>query len=255
MFSELCKIIRASFNRKLILYEIVVFSFTIFGTFPNLIIKLLCLPVFFVAGILFVPILTSRFASQLRLILSSGKEIRIPISNEIEDLSRRMGVQLEEVRIRGDLCNAFVRGKTLVLGIKLLERLSLVERQAVVAHELGHVKERHGLVRFLSLIPLSIIPMWSWAKLNSPIFFTESLTLTTLTIMMSISFLAYIIVVMIPINWTLELRADRISARYVGKENIKSALLAITDKENLEESSEDHPSISERIKYINKLEI
>ena len=57
---------------------------------------------------------------------------------------------------------------------------------------------------------------------------------------------------MIPINWWLEGRADKIAAKYVGKEYIKSALLTLADKKNLNEPSETHPPIMKRIKLIEK---
>lgn len=76
-----------------------------------------------------------------------------------------------------------------------------------------------------------------------------------LTIMVGIALLAYMTIVMTPINWYLEVRADRIAARFTGKKNIKSALLTFANKEKLGMSSETHPSISERVKLIEKLRI
>lgn len=146
-------------------------------------------------------------------------------------------------------------GKILVLGEETLERLDFNKIQAVVAHESGHIKEKHGVFRFLSMVLLLLIPWYSWSRLYSPIFFTESLTQIMLTIMVSIAFMAYMAFAMMPVNWYLEARADRIAARFVGKEHIKSALLALGQRENLDEPSEDHPSISERIKLIEKLKI
>ncbi len=252
MLGELWNFIKVSFKKRLVLYEIVGISFTLFGTFPNLLVKLLCLAVFSVAGGLFMKILTSQFISQLRLIIAHKNREKFPISNEIADLAKQMNVQVKELGIVKE-CTAYVLGKSIVLGIELLKRLTFNERQAVVAHELGHIKEKHILLRFVLMIPLLAIPLYSWRIIYSPIFLTESLTHIIITIMVIIAFLAYITLVMIPISWYLEARADRIAARFAGKKNIKSALLTIAKKEKLGMPSETHPSISERVKLIEKL--
>lgn len=255
MLSGLWNVIRASFNRRLALYEIVVVSLTLFGALPNPLTKLPFLAIFLVAGGLFMAIFTLNMLSKLRLVFSRKKEADIPIPVEIRELEKRIGSKIRRVKIRAELCNAFVRARSMVLGFELLERLSFDELLAVVAHELGHIKEKHGLIRVFAMFPLLLIPWYSWSRLTSPIFFTESLTYIIITVMLGISFLAYTVLVMIPINWYLEVRADRIAARFVGKESIKSALLALVSKENLLEPSEDHPSISERVKLIEKLRI
>ncbi len=70
--------------------------------------------------------------------------------------------------------------------------------------------------------------------------------------MVNIGLLAFILVTMIVPNWILEFKADRIAAKFAGKENIKSALLKFVNKEDYEEPSETHPSIAERVKRIDK---
>ncbi|MFQ6065373.1 MAG: M48 family metalloprotease, partial [Candidatus Bathyarchaeia archaeon] len=128
------------------------------------------------------------------------------------------------------------------------------KRQAVVAHELGHIKQRFILWRLAPMIPLLLLPFYAWWQLTTPIFFTEQVTHIMVTIMVAIAFLVYIRTVMIPVNWVLEAGADKIGAKFVGKENMISALLALGSKEEYDESSETHPSISERVKLIDKLE-
>jgi Zn-dependent protease with chaperone function len=75
-----------------------------------------------------------------------------------------------------------------------------------------------------------------------------------ISVLTSIAMLAYMMVVMIPIDWYLEVRADRIAARFVGKEHIKSALLVLSRSSDPEEPSEDHPPITGRLKLIEKLQ-
>jgi len=253
MLGELVNFIRLSFGKRMILYEIVVLSLTVYGTFPDLTIKLVGFSVCVITSGLFLPIFTSQFVSQLRVIIAHRSIPKIPISNEIANLAERMNVQVKELGlVKG--CTAYVIGKCLVLGKELLERLTYDERQAVVAHELAHIRQRYIFWRIALTSPLLAIPLYSWWRISSPIFFTEWLTHIIITIMLFIGLLAYISMVMIPINWYLEVGADGTAARFAGKNNIKSALLNLVDKEKHEVQSETHPSISERVKRIEKLE-
>jgi len=249
MLGELWHFIKVGFMKRLILYETIVLSLISFGTFPNLMIKYVSFFVFCVASGLFIYIFSLQFVSQLQQILEYKNREKFPVSKEIAELSRKMEVQVKELGIVNG-CTAYVIGKSLVLGIELLKRLTFNERQAVVAHELGHIKEKHVIFRFILTIPLLAIPLNSWSRLCSPIFFTESLTHIIVTIMVNIALLAYIMLIMIPVNWYSEVRADRIAARFAGKENIKSALLTLAKKEKLGMPSETHPSISERVKLV-----
>jgi len=56
----------------------------------------------------------------------------------------------------------------------------------------------------------------------------------------------------LPIQWELEKRADRAAVKYVGREAIKSALLALEKGERMNEPSETHPPTSNRIKWIDE---
>lgn len=254
MLREFWNIVRVSFKKRFILYYLVVLSMTLFGSFPSLVVKFAAFGVLVAASVLFIPVFTSQFISAIRQFLVHRSRVKLPISNEIVDLSKRVGAHVKELGIvRG--CTAYVLGKSLVLGTELLDRLTFDERQAVVAHELGHIKRKHAIFRVILLTPLLAVLLFSWSRLYSPIFFTESITQIILTIMMNIAMLAFVMLAMIPINWYIELEADRIAARCAGKENIKSALLKLANKKNLKEPSETHPSIAERIKAIDKLRI
>jgi len=254
MLREFWNIVRLSFKKRFIIYYVVVLSLTLFGTFPSLIVRFAALAVFLGATILFVPIFTSQFVTTLRLILAHRKRVRLPVSFEIAALSKRMSVDVKELGIvKG--CTAYVKGKCLVLGKELLEDFTFHQRQAVVGHELGHIKEKHALLRLVLLAPLLSVPLFIWSRLSSPIFFSESLTQLILVVMWNIAALAYVVLVAIPVNWYLELRADRAAAKFVGKEHIKSALLKLGKKKSLKEPSETHPSIADRVKAIDKLEV
>lgn len=253
MLREFWNIVRINFKKRFILYYLIVWTMTLFVTLPILVVKFVAFAIFVAASVLFVPIFTSQIISQVSMILAFKGREKFPVFSEISDLARRIGVYVKEVGIvRGR--NAFVFMGIVVLGKELLDRLTFDERQAVVAHELGHIKEKHGLFRAILPIPLLAVPFYAWSRLSSPIFFSEWLTQAILIAMLNIALLAFVMLVVIPLNWYLEVRADRIAARFMGKENIKSALLKLVNKKDLKEASETHPSVAQRIKLIDELD-
>jgi len=255
MLSELWRFFKANFSKRLAIYTIVVMSLTFFGSIPSLFVKLLLFPVFTVAAGLFLVIFGRLFLLPgVQQILAYRKSQIIEIPDEIVFLSNHIGVKIEKIRIAEGLRNAYVIGGAIVLGKKLLEELNLAEILAVIAHELAHKKGKHLLLRFLIMIPFVSLAMYSWSRLYSPIFFTKSFTQIVLTIMVNIGLLAFMLVTMIVPNWILEFKADETAAKFVGKENMKSALLKLVNKENYEEPSETHPSVAERVKRLDKLQ-
>jgi STE24 endopeptidase len=251
MLREFWNIIK-SFKKRFISYYLAVLAMTIFGTFPLMIVKLGAFVVFIVASAFFLPVAASHFIWTLKQFALHRSRVKLPVSAEISVLSKEAGVEVKELGIvKAD--TAYVMGKSLVFGIDLLKKLNFDERQAVVAHELGHVKRKHVVVRSVWLVLLFTVLMLSWSKLYSPIFFSESITQIILTVMLNISVLAFLFLVMIPINWYIEQDADRFAAKLVGKEHIKSALLKFANEKSIEEPSETHPSIAERVKRIEKL--
>jgi len=252
MLREFWNVIR-SFKKRFVLYYLVVLAMTLFGTFPLMIVKLGAFVVFMVASALFLPVAASHFILTFRQFAVHRSRVKLPVSAEILYLAKKAGVEVKELGIvKAD--TAYVMGKSLVLGTYLLKKLSFDERQAVVAHELGHIKRRHVVIRCVWLVPLLALLMLSWSNLYVPIFVSESITQIILTVMLNISGLAFLLMVLIPINWYIEQDADKFAAKLVGKEHIKSALLKFVEGKNFEEPSETHPSIAERVKRIDKLD-
>jgi len=252
MLREFWNVIR-SFKKRFVLYYLVVLAMTLFGTFPLMIVKLGAFVVFMVASALFLPVAASHFILTFRQFAVHRSRVKLPVSAEILYLAKKAGVEVKELGIvKAD--TAYVMGKSLVLGTDLVKKLSFDERQAVVAHELGHIKRRHVVIRCVWLVPLLALLMLSWSNLYVPIFVSESITQIILTVMLNISGLAFLLMVLIPINWYIEQDADKFAAKLVGKEHIKSALLKFVEGKNFEEPSETHPSIAERVKRIDKLD-
>jgi len=252
MLREFWDVIK-SFKKRFALYCLVVLAMTLFGSFPLIVVRLGAFIIFVAASAVFLPVAASQFISTIRQFAMHRSREKLPISTEISNLSKKAGVKVKELGIvRAN--TAYVLGKSLVLGTQLLEKLSLDERQAVVAHELGHVKRKHAIIRSVLLAPLLAVLLWSWSRFNSPVFFSESITQIILTTMLYISVLAFQFMAIIPINWYVEQDADRFAAKLIGKEHMTSALLKFANGRNFEEPSETHPSIAERVRRISKLD-
>jgi Zn-dependent protease with chaperone function len=254
MIGDLWRLIKIGFKKRFTIYYSVDLSLIFFGAFPFLVLKLIAFAAFIIAGTFFVSIFASQFISQVKQLWAHRKRTRMPVTKEIAALSNLTGAKLKDLGFVKEE-TAYVFGKSLVLGIDLVKKLSVVERQAVVAHELGHIRERHGLWKIGSIFPIIGFGLYSFSKFSSPIFFNEPTTQAICTIMLNIGMLALVMFATIPVNWYLELRADRFAARFAGKENIKSALSKLGTARSRQEASETHPSISERLKALDKLKL
>lgn len=254
MLHSLWRLFKAGFKGRLIIYESLVISLVFFGSLPNMMLRLFSLLMFILLCGMFIPIFTSLFVSQLRLILAYRKREKIPFPLEITDMLQKWGVKIKDCGIvKG--CTAYVFNNSLVLGKELLMRLTFDELKAVIAHEFGHLKGKHTLLRAGITAPLLIIPLYSWSRLYFPIVFSELATQIMLNTMVNIALLAYFVVVMIPGNWISEFKADEFAAKHAGKENMIAALLELTKEEKVNNDSETHPSTSNRVKHLEKLKL
>ncbi len=255
MLGEILRFIKASFNKRLLLYFAVVLTFTMFGSIPFIQIKFPFLFAFIAATGLFLIVLSKIFIiPTFKIFLLSRKGISLPVPEQIKELSNRMGTSLSKIRIiKSEERNAFATPKCITFTDQLLKDLAHNEIMAVAAHELGHLRGRHAFYRILFLM-LGVIPApLVWAKFTTPILFNEAFTQVLFQGMMEVALLAFAIVMMIPVCWVTEIRADEAAARFAGKENIKSALLKLTEKRDATQPSETHPSIQERIKHIDEM--
>lgn len=243
MLREFLKFIK-SFKKRFALCYIVVLAANIFGTFPFLLIKLFALSVFFVSSVFFLPVAFSFFVSVFKQFSLHRSRVKIPLSVEIAELAKMIGVTINELALV-KANNAYVVGGSLVLGTELVEKLNYDERQAVIAHELGHIKRRHMIIKSVFLgLSLGLFTL-SWSNFRFPIIFSELVTQIILTFVLNTAGFAFMLLILIPINWWAEFDADQFAARLVGKGHIRSALLKIVDADKLEEPSETHPSVAE----------
>lgn len=231
-FKRLAKL---NFKGRMFLYASVVVSATFFNVFLHPMMKLFWVLVFIIFAEIFVFIYSRNLTTIIALLKHKNRDI--PVPEEFSDLARKIGVEIKKYQLADGLDNAYVIGKNVVLGSGLLEKLTKEECMAVLAHEFGHIREKHVAVKFLFASPVLMLAYYSWINLPQA--------------MLAIAFLAYLLVILTPINWYLELRADRIAKEFVGKEFMQSALLKLSEKTDRNEPSETHPPVQGR---INRLE-
>jgi Zn-dependent protease with chaperone function len=176
-----------------------------------------------------------RYINQMGLLFRT-KAVERPLPKEIVSLARRMGLKIQKMKTVPNVCNAYVRGKQLFVGEDLLKKLDMSQLKAVCAHEFGHIKGRHTLIQTLYLLPIITYLCLFWQNLPA--------------IILELGIFAYMIMMLMPLQWEFEKRADYAGVKYVGKEEMKSALLMLETKETLDEPSETHPATSKRLKWI-----
>jgi Zn-dependent protease with chaperone function len=147
MLREALNFVKIGLKGRIMLSFAIVVSYTFFAGLPGM-FKIIPLSCFIISSGVYFAIFIHQFVPSIRLSLDKKNELSIPMLAEVAELSKAIGTEIKEIKIRNKMCNAFVRGKTLVLGMELLKRLDPVECKAVVAHELGHIKGKHRAILF-----------------------------------------------------------------------------------------------------------
>ncbi len=169
--------------------------------------------------------------------LRSGKGVEWkPLTPGMRKIAEDMGVRIREFGVMDGLDNAFSLPlfKKVVIGRPLYESLGEKALEAVFAHELAHVKERHNLVPTLA-IPMIMSQLLLWLTLPMQLFVIAGLAFSRLA--------------MIPFNWMVELRADEVAARVTGRNDMIEALKNL-DGVRMDEPSETHPPLRRRIEKL-----
>jgi STE24 endopeptidase len=205
-----------------------------------------------------------------------------PLKERIQNLVKRVGVNAKEVFVvdgskRSKHANAYFTGfgknRRIVLYDTLLQQLNEDEIEAVLAHELGHLKHKHVLKGlFLSLL-LSLLFFYVlgllavdpdfYMKLGIPFNFMLPTGGTALILFMLV--MPYVVFVFSPFgSWFSrkhEFEADRFAAHYSKAEYLASGLLKLY-KENAASVVSDplyvlfyasHPPIIQRLEALKQL--
>ena len=200
-------------------------------------------------------------------ISSKGLELEDPkLVERILSLAKEMGVRVERIAILSwkklKVANALQVGPkrfSIYLSDYLIENLKLVEVEAVVAHELAHVKKRHLLKVLLFTLTFVLtginLLLYSWVKRGNPISYTTTIA--------GILFLLAESIASNSLARRFELEADALSAQILGSpEPMISALQRIaelnltpTKYPRIIEWALPHPSTETRIEKLKMIEM
>src|SRR5207244_1961461 len=107
---------------------------------------------------------SKRTVGWLRTIITFTRRKRIrwiSLTPEMQKIAKEMGVKISRVGVVDDLHNAVSMPflKQIIIGKPLFDSLDDKKLEAVFAHELAHVKEKHNLV-VLAALPVIMAQLW-----------------------------------------------------------------------------------------------
>jgi len=230
---------KIKFKAKLYIFLVVVFYAVLFTVNPMIISQLpsflICLGFIFLMAIVLLIDLAGNLKDLVLMLFK--KKIELPVPIEIANLAANMGVTCKSFKIVTDNFNACVlpTGGVLI-GDKTFFRLSKEELLAVFAHEFGHHKKGHHLMKISVFLLLLVTGYGVFQSLPE--------------FMIGYALFAFTSIGMIPLSWYFELEADEMGKKYVGADHMISALEKISSDRDPSEASESHPSISARIRAL-----
>jgi STE24 endopeptidase len=196
----------------------------------------------------------------LVIVLLRARPLPDPTRRRLRRLAARMGVRVRDIRLvpgrRLRMANAAQIGampglRYVVVTDYLLDQLDPDQVDAVVAHELGHVRGHHLAVRLASVFGV-------WAVLEAAFVTVDALTDTASTVLLIIpvllAFPVGLVAVQGLLGTRLEEQADDVAARAVGGARLASALETIgelnevvRDSGRLWSAMTQHPGLDERL--------
>jgi Zn-dependent protease with chaperone function len=219
--------------------------------------RLVLLAVGWIALLVFVPSLAVR--------LMPTRPLDEPTRQRLEALLRRTGVRVRAIRVletrEQKMANALVMGllprlRYVLVTDYLLEHLEQDEVEATVAHEIGHAKQHHlliklgGFVAFAGVVALAVVVAGS---------LIEGAVGGAIVFAFPIVMLLGIILIQGGLGLVLERKADDYAARQVGVDPTTRALEKIAELNLLKRRTglawnllTNHPGIAQRVERLQK---
>ncbi len=187
-----------------------------------------------------------------------AESLKTPLRDEIIEFCEKNGVRISDVKVLRNLpersVNAGVSGilhRYVFLTDHLIESFSREEILAVVAHEIGHVKEKHSLI--LGIYTIAFFAVWIYvSNLINPFSLSFYAYAAILLAVMSVFFLTFGRIAVY-----LEHRADRFAAKTVGRDLYARVLTKLAEINVMKRKTGKlfsiftlHPSIEERIEKL-----
>jgi len=181
----------------------------------------------------------------------------------LEALVERAGVRIREIRVLDtrsqQVANAVVMGpvprlRYVLVTDHLLESLDQDELEAVVAHELGHAKQHHVLVKLGALLLLAVA-VGVGVALGSPLL--RSVNPTVLVLVLPVLLVLALLLVQGGLGLVLERRADEYAAGLVGVDPTVRGLERVAEANLLKRRTgllwnllTHHPGVAQRVERL-----
>ena len=179
----------------------------------------------------------------LRLFLARKRARATPLI--VKALAKEMGVSVPHRTklVAMDKVNAATNGTTTFITSAFEPYLYTRIGEAVLAHELAHIKRQHNSKTLLLLLALFFI---------SYVFAAQFAAFPNLIgiIMGVLAFLTLVVFVLPLVSRSMEYEADALASKVVGPAAMISALETLVPNERLVLESDTHPSASARIQRI-----
>jgi Zn-dependent protease with chaperone function len=226
---------------------------TAFGLAPG--VRLGALLLTFVVVLAGAPLLAVR--------LMPSRPLEEPLRSRLQELLRRGGVRVRGVRVldtRGQkVANALILGpvpvlRYIVVTDHLLQSMEPDEVDAVVAHEMGHAKQHHLLVKLGALLAAVAVLVGALALGGRLL---EGLDPAVLVLAAPLLLLLSVLLVQGGLGLLLERRADEYAARLVGVDAVVRALDKLAEVNTMKRRTgalwnlaTHHPGIEQRVERL-----
>jgi Zn-dependent protease with chaperone function len=161
---------------------------------------------------------------------------------EIIELAKEMNVKLNYkkpfILVENFNNMTYSDHNQLILGKALIEKLSIEEQRAAIAHEFGHVKKKHLLVLYVCVLVFLYI-VYVTVSHDPPVIFW----------LIELSVFILILMVIIHRN---EYSADTVAAKTTSIETVSTALKKTIKPQKWSVEDITHPSVNKRIARLNK---
>jgi STE24 endopeptidase len=227
-------------------------------------------PVLRLAGSIVFLILFTATAPMLIAWLVPGRPPPEGLAGRIDALARKLRVRIGGVRLlesRAEkVANALVAGtiprwRYVFLTDHLVDRFDEDEVDAVVAHELGHAKQHHLLVKvgvFLGLYTLLILPAF-FVDGGEGGDANDGTVVAILGLALAMALLVGLFLIQGAVGIWLEKRADRFAAEVVGADAMARALDRLATENAARKRTgrlwnllQQHPGIADRIEDLRR---
>jgi Zn-dependent protease with chaperone function len=202
-------------------------------------------------------------APLLAVRLMPTRALEEPLRSRLDELLRRGGVRVRGVRVldtRGQkVANALIMGpvprlRYILVTDHLLQSLEQDEVEAIVAHEMGHAKQHHLLVKLGALVALAVVPLAALALGGRLLAGVDPMVVVLAA---PVLLLVAVLLVQGGLGLLLERKADEYAARLVGVDPTVRALDKLADSNMLKRRTgalwnlaTHHPGIAQRVERL-----